>query len=300
LSNEKSCWWYVDFSFDQKGDWRYKKMEELEGELTAIDIDGTRKALKRLEVNESFETLGVQLNPIGDDTAIFKDMQKWAKNWSQQIKKSTLKDHETHTAMNITIMNKLEYPLVAVTLTRKQCDKIMRTLLTTSLSKAGCNCNFPRKALHGPPTLIGGGVHHIYATLVAKHAQDMMTEALHDSQTGQLIRTSIEQAKLELGLEGRLFNHDFKTVGYLITECWIKNVWKKTSEYGLRIMEQTASLKTECEGDRMLMEAFMRNGKKGKERREFNKYRLYLQCTNLADITNRKGNKILAAAIQCH
>jgi hypothetical protein len=50
LSNDKSCWWYVDFSFDHKGDWRYKKMEELEGELTAINIGGTRKALKRLEV----------------------------------------------------------------------------------------------------------------------------------------------------------------------------------------------------------------------------------------------------------
>jgi hypothetical protein len=87
--------------------------------------------------NESFETLGVQLNPIGDDTAIFNAMQKWTKNWSQQIKKSTLKDHEAHTAMNITIMKKLEYPLVAVTLARKQCDKIMSTLLTLSLSKAG-------------------------------------------------------------------------------------------------------------------------------------------------------------------
>jgi hypothetical protein len=40
LSNDKSCWWYIDFTFDHKGDWRYKKMEELEGDLTAIDIDG--------------------------------------------------------------------------------------------------------------------------------------------------------------------------------------------------------------------------------------------------------------------
>jgi hypothetical protein len=31
----------------------------------------------------------------------------------------------------------------------------------------------------------------------------MMTEAPQDSPTGQLIRTSIEQAKLELGLAGR-------------------------------------------------------------------------------------------------
>jgi hypothetical protein len=166
-------------------------------------------------------------------------------NWSQQLKKSTLKDHEAHTATNITIMKKLEYPFVAVTLTRKQCDKIMSTLLSTSLSKAGYNRNFPRNALHGPPSFMGGDVHHIYATMIAKHVQEMMTEAPQDSPTGQLIRISIEQAKLEVGLAGRLFDHDFKTVGHLITECWIKNVWKETSAYGLRIIEQTASLKPE-------------------------------------------------------
>jgi hypothetical protein len=66
-------------------------MEELEGKLTAIDIDGTRKALKRLDVDESFETLGVQLNPMGNDEAVFEDMKQWAKDWSQQIKKSTIK-----------------------------------------------------------------------------------------------------------------------------------------------------------------------------------------------------------------
>jgi hypothetical protein len=63
-------------------------------------------------------------------------MKQWAKDWSQQIKKSTLKDHEAHTTLNITIMKKLEYPLVAVNLTRKQCDKVMSTLLAKSLPKA--------------------------------------------------------------------------------------------------------------------------------------------------------------------
>jgi hypothetical protein len=96
LSNDKSWWWYIDFTFDNKGNWRYRKMEELEGELSAIE--GAQKALKRLNVDESFETLGVQLNPIGSDDAV-EDMKKWAKDWSQQIKKSTLKDHEVHTSI---------------------------------------------------------------------------------------------------------------------------------------------------------------------------------------------------------
>jgi hypothetical protein len=136
-------------NFDHKGDWRYKKIEELNGLLTAIDMEGTRKALKRLDVNESFKTLGVQLNPVGDNTVVFEeDMKQWAKDWSKQVKKSTLKDHEAHRAMSINIRKKLEYPLVTVTLTGKQCDKVMRMLLATSLPKAGYNRNFPRKALH--------------------------------------------------------------------------------------------------------------------------------------------------------
>jgi hypothetical protein len=49
----------------------------------------------------------------------------------------------------------------------------------------------------------------------------------------------------------------------------------------------------------MLIEEFMHNGSKGKEICELNKCRLYLQCANLADITNGKGDKILTAAIQC-
>jgi hypothetical protein len=89
LSNDKSCWWYIDFIFDHKRGWRHKKMEELEGELTAIDVDGTRRVLKQLDVNESFETLGVQLNPIGADNTVFEDMKQWAKDWPQQIEEST-------------------------------------------------------------------------------------------------------------------------------------------------------------------------------------------------------------------
>jgi hypothetical protein len=64
-------------------------------------------------------------------------------------------------------------------------------------------------------------------TMVAKHVQEMMTEAPHDSPMGQLIQTSIEQEKLELGREGRLFDHNFKTVGHLLTQCWIKKCMER-------------------------------------------------------------------------
>jgi hypothetical protein len=108
----------------------------------------------------------------------------------------------------------------------------MSTLLAMSLPKAGYNCNFPCKALHEPPSLMGGGVHHLYATMVVKNVQEMMTEAAHDSPTGQLIHTSIEHAKLELGLEGRLFDHNFKMVSHLLTEYYIYSLNAGSKRYG--------------------------------------------------------------------
>jgi mRNA-degrading endonuclease YafQ of YafQ-DinJ toxin-antitoxin module len=59
---------------------------------------------------------------MGNDDAVVEVMKQWAKDWSQQIKKSTLKDHEAHAAMNI-IMKKLEYPLVAVNLNASSAIK---------------------------------------------------------------------------------------------------------------------------------------------------------------------------------
>jgi phosphoribosyl-dephospho-CoA transferase len=64
---------------------------------------------------------------MGNDDAVVEDMKQGAKDWSQQIKKSTLKDHEAHTAMNITIMKKLEYPLVAANLNASSAIKSEHT-----------------------------------------------------------------------------------------------------------------------------------------------------------------------------
>jgi hypothetical protein len=150
------------------------------------------------------------------------------------------------------------------------------TLLQTSSLKVADDfgCKRPHRSLE--TCYSESKEHHIYATMVAKHVQEMMTEAPHDSPTGQLIRTSIEQAKLELGLEGRLFDHNFKVVGHLLSECWNKNVWKQTSENGIRMIKPTTSLKIECPGDIMLMEGVMHYGYKGKELSEVSKCRLYL------------------------
>jgi hypothetical protein len=114
LVNEKSRWWFIDFSFTNNGDWKYKTTAELDGELTAVDIDGKRKPIQRLEFNQPFETLGVKLDPTGSDDAIISDMYQWTQDWGAKIRRSYLHEHEVHTALQMTIQKKLEYPLIVI------------------------------------------------------------------------------------------------------------------------------------------------------------------------------------------
>jgi len=48
------------------------------------------------------------------------------------------------------VLRKLEYPLVATTLTRTECNMIMNPILTAGLPAAGLTRTFPRAMVHGP------------------------------------------------------------------------------------------------------------------------------------------------------
>ena len=39
---------------------------------------------------------------------------------------------------------------------------------------------------------------------------------------GDLVQVSLESLKLELGIQGSIFNSDYEIYGHLATECWVK------------------------------------------------------------------------------
>ena len=65
----------------------------------------------------------------------------------------------------MTIMEILEYPLVALTLTEKKCDHIMAPIFDGVLPKAGICRNILRALLYGDPEHQGLGLHNIYTTM---------------------------------------------------------------------------------------------------------------------------------------
>jgi hypothetical protein len=105
----------------------------------------------------------------------------------------------------------------------------MVPVLKAALPKSGYNRNFPRKLIYGPISHIGGGIDHLFSSQIIEQALIVMCHDPHKSFTGKLLRGTIETLKLELGLPGKIFDQDFKTVGQLATDCWVKHLWERLS-----------------------------------------------------------------------
>lgn len=87
----KSWVFPIDFTFNTKGEWRYKSTHEIDTSFTVRDDQDRVQQLRQLEPNVGMETLGVFLAPDGTNTEAVKQLTKKTKEWKALIKAGHLK-----------------------------------------------------------------------------------------------------------------------------------------------------------------------------------------------------------------
>ena len=98
--------------------------------------------MKQLKVHESYETLGEFLTADGNQKDEIEYLHETAMEWADRIRASFLGESEVAKALQATIVKKLEYPLLALTLTKEECDHILCPLYIATLPKARINRHF--------------------------------------------------------------------------------------------------------------------------------------------------------------
>ena len=125
----KSWWYLIDFVWENNA-WRYCSKEEIPGNITIRDVDGySRVTLERLEPHEGKETLGVILAMDGNNVDEVKKLRAKAEEFADCIRTGSISREDAWLAVNSTIMKTLEYPMIAITLSKKQWDYIMSPIL---------------------------------------------------------------------------------------------------------------------------------------------------------------------------
>ena len=190
LAVDKCRWWGIDFEW-KNGNWRYKTVAELQGVLSAIDTHNQQDIVKQLEVHDSYETLGVLLSADGNQDDEIEYLHKKSSKWADRIRVSFLGESEAAKALQTTIIKKLEYPLLELTLSRNECDHILWPLYNAILPKTRINRHFSRTVLRAPGGHMGLEFPCLYTQQVTAHVKCLLHHGGTNSITGQLLEASI-------------------------------------------------------------------------------------------------------------
>jgi hypothetical protein len=200
LNPSKSYWYMIDFKWvPDKLRWDYKTVSEVTGKIQVRNPQQELETLERLEVDDPRVTLEINIAPDGSWSGQVAYLLKKVIKWVSRLKSGHLNQVDTWYALTRTIMKTLEYPMVAISLTKAQWDLIMSPLLQAVLPRIGLSRHFPHKVIYAPLSRNGLGLIHPYDN---QHLQQLQTVFRHgdrQSPTGQLLHASFEQMQLEIG-----------------------------------------------------------------------------------------------------
>ena len=256
----KSHWYLVDFVWSG-ATWRYARIDETPAELHVRDQFGQVQKLERLEVSEARRTLGVRIAMDGNNNAEFMYLKGVATNWVENTRNGHLPSHYAWQSMLTTVLKTLQFPMVATTLSRPQCDKIMSIVLQGGLPASGIARSFPYDMVYASLDTFGLAVPDLFVVQgIQKIQRILRTTTGPQMIEGRLIRVAIQQHLVELGCAGPLFHLPFSPWGNLATKSWIRHVWHFMSLYGISITDDLPQIPLWREFDNYIMVAFVHFG----------------------------------------
>lgn len=297
---QKSFVYPIAFDFDDQGKWSYASKDDIDYEFTVRDSNETITELNTLNPTEGKYTLGVILAPDGGNSNAVTHLRKKADQWAVYICTGHINQKDAWTALDSTILKTLRYPLPALTLSQKQCKHIMAPVLQACLPKTAIARNYPHDVVYGPKEEGGLNKENLYIAQGTSKISLLSEHLALPMLTGELLRCSLEAAKVEIDIGRNLFSLDFETYSDLCTDGIIKHIWKFSSDNNIHIEDRvTTNLSLQRDGDVFIMEAIAQEDFTSNELQHINRCRLHLQVTTLSDIMEGHGNRISKKALNC-
>ena len=287
------CWWYLINFLWKDGKWFYDDQKNTCPHMTVKLPNGERAPLPQKGPNEASEVLGIWLAPDGNNEKAETILTNISRKWADQLRTRPLPKTHAWLAMLSSVSKKLEYPLVALTLTESQCKSIERPLLQQLLKSLGLSKSFPRVVINGPTNSQGLGRRSIYYVMGEIQTSTLLRHYSENSLTGSMLQASLQRHNLELGLGTSMFQADYTRYSRLATDSWMKHNWafQHRSQIAVDIAAPVPVLQRE--GDQFLIPLFWNMGYRKSNLEALNRCRMFLQVTTLSDIASGDGTSIL-------
>jgi len=293
LAPEKS-YWYLLQVVRKNGQWTYESSQNTPGDLYLKQ--GTYK-VKRKEVHEAEEALGIQCRPDGNMHQELAYLKSKITTWCDSVRTKRIHPGDAWYCLNSTIMKTIEYPLMATTFTRQQLDQLMSPLLLTALPKARIQSRLPRKLVYGTLRSRGLDIKDPYVTQLIQHLQAILRHQNRHTPSRHMHEENMDLVQLHVGSELPFWEIPFVQYGCIAPKGWMKHTWEAISETPLTLKGEHITVPSQRQHDHHLTDAFVHHGYTGDDLVALNDCRLYLTgTTTLADICTIEGLHITEAA----
>ena len=295
LAPEKSYWSQISFK-EENGKWRYRTKRETGGDLRTRNKKGEIGELEKLEPWEARTMLGVDLAPDGNEKEQIRKMENTAQRWADAVRTGQMRRSDAWEGMRSTVMKSLEYPLPSLTLTRAECDKIIRPVLMSTLPAGGVVRTMPRTTVYGPKALMGLGVPNLYVTQGVEHIRMWIDHCLMGTTTGKLLQHSLEAMTIEVGGGDDVWECSYETLGHLASPSITKATWRFLQEEKITL-DHPVSTYLRREGDTFIMDEAVRMGWRRSQLAAVNAVRLWMGVMTVSDISTLNGREVTEQAV---
>ena len=119
--------------------------------------------------------------------------------WTKKMKAACISRFAAILVVTTTIWATLSYPLAALTLTKKECERLMIPLYACALPRMGVNRHIALVYRYGPKCFHGLGLKHLYTDQGIEQLKILLSHGGSDSYCGILLQCCYELLQLEVG-----------------------------------------------------------------------------------------------------
>jgi len=135
----------------------------------------------------------------------------------------------------------ISYSLPVTSFSEFQCLQITKKLYQGLLPKLGVVHSYPLSLWHAPASLFGLALPSVLWEQCIAALCLLLECGNGPSVAGSLLQASVEQAQLEVGSLTPFYQLPFQQYGFLLTDCWLKSLWRFLSEVGLHLQASGGS-----------------------------------------------------------
>ena len=291
LLKPAKCFYHL-ISFDWKSDgtWQYARNEDRDDlQVVVPQPDDSLVTIAHLGVHEGSKTLGSMTAPSGNYRPALARVRKKAQAWIDSAKNAKMSQRNLWFLVDRQFWPKVNFGVGTIAAPFDDLAECLHKQYYQLLRLGRIRRSVPTAVRYLSKGFYGSGCPHLGVEGLVKSLGKILQHYGCQTVVGKKLQILTELLLLEVGMSAQPFLLDYEKAHFLATDCWLKFLWEKISQFQFRLSLSNIACCPPREGDDWLMMQFQMLGYTQTDLLRLNRVRLHQQALFVSDVMDAGG-----------